>query len=112
MTIARVNGIDINYEVHGEAARPPLVLAHGYTASLEMWREQVDAFSAKYRLVIYDTRGHGKTTAPASMDEYDLARDYAGDQLALMDTPRHRSGVRRRTVDGRHDRAGVRAAAS
>jgi pimeloyl-ACP methyl ester carboxylesterase len=87
LTVARLNGIEINYEVHGDAlgARTPLVLAHGYTASLEMWRDQVDAFSAKYRLVIYDTRGHGKTTAPESLDGYDLARDYVADQLALMD---------------------------
>ena len=83
MPVARLNGIDINYEVHGDGT--PLVLAHGYTASLEMWRDQVEAFSSKYTLVIYDTRGHGKTTAPESMDAYDLARDYAGDQLALMD---------------------------
>ncbi len=83
MPVARLNGIDINYEVHGEGT--PLVLAHGYTASLDMWREQAPALSAKYRLVIYDTRGHGGTTAPADMARYDMARDYAGDQLALMD---------------------------
>ncbi len=80
---ARLNGIEINYEVYGDG--PPLVLAHGYTASLEMWREQVPAFSAKYRLVIYDTRGHGATTAPADTARYNLARDYVADQLALMD---------------------------
>jgi pimeloyl-ACP methyl ester carboxylesterase len=57
MTTAHLNGIDINYEVHGEGT--PLVLAHGNTASHDMWREQVAALSAKYRLVIYDTRGHG-----------------------------------------------------
>jgi pimeloyl-ACP methyl ester carboxylesterase len=83
MPTARVNGIDVNYEVHGTGT--PLVLAHGYTASLEMWREQVPAFSSKYQLVIYDTRGHGKTTAPAEMDAYDMARGYAADLLALMD---------------------------
>jgi pimeloyl-ACP methyl ester carboxylesterase len=83
MPIARLNGIDINYEVHG--AGTPLVLAHGYTATLDMWREQVPALSAKYRLVIHDTRGHGRTTAPASMDEYDMARHYVADQAALMD---------------------------
>jgi 3-oxoadipate enol-lactonase len=94
MAIARLNGIDVNYEVHGDGA--PLVLAHGYTASLEMWRDQVDAFSAKYKLVIYDTRGHGKTTAPASTDAYDLARDYAADQLALMD----HLGIERAHVGG------------
>jgi pimeloyl-ACP methyl ester carboxylesterase len=83
MTIARLNGIDINYEVHGDGT--PLVLAHGYTASLEMWRDQVAPLSEKYRLVIYDTRGHGKTTAPESTDAYGLATDYVADQLALMD---------------------------
>ena len=80
---AHLNGIDINYEVHGDGT--PLVLAHGYTASLDMWREQVPAFSARYRLVIYDTRGHGATTAPIEPERYDIARDYVADQLALMD---------------------------
>jgi 3-oxoadipate enol-lactonase len=83
MTVAHLNGIDINYEVHGRGT--PLVLAHGYTASLEMWREQVASLSEKRRLVIYDTRGHGKTTAPESTDAYGLATDYVADQLALMD---------------------------
>lgn len=83
MPLARLNGIHINYEVHGEGT--PIVLAHGYTASIDMWREQVPALSATHRLVIYDTRGHGATTAPADMEQYRLARDYVGDQLALMD---------------------------
>ena len=83
MPVAHLNGIDINYEEHG--AGEPLVLAHGYTASLDMWREQIPALSAKHRLVIYDTRGHGATTAPADMDAYGLARDYVADQAALMD---------------------------
>lgn len=77
------NGIDINYEVHGEGT--PIVLAHGYTASLEMWRAQVPALSSAHRLVIYDTRGHGKTTAPSDQERYSLDRDYVADQLALMD---------------------------
>ncbi len=83
MPKAALNGIEIHYEVHGEGT--PLVLAHGYTASLEMWRDQVPAFSSQYRLVIYDCRGHGASTAPAGLDRYSLARDYVGDQLALMD---------------------------
>ena len=83
MPIARLNGIDINYEVHGEGT--PFVLTHGYTSSLDTWREQVQPFSATYRFVIYDTRGHGKTTAPADMEQYSLARDYVADKLALMD---------------------------
>lgn len=83
MPVARLNGIDINYEVHGKGT--PLVLAHGYTASLDMWREQVPAFAARHQLVIYDARGHGKSTAPSDMAAYRLERDFVDDQLALMD---------------------------
>ena len=83
MPVVRVNGIDINYEVHGEGY--PLVLAHGYTASLRMWDDQIATFAAKYRVAVYDSRGHGDTSAPADMERYNLARDYVGDQLALMD---------------------------
>jgi len=83
MPIAHLNGIDINYEVHGSGT--PLVLTHGYSASIDMWREQVAPFSAKYKLVTYDSRGHGKTTAPTDMEAYGLAREYVSDKLALMD---------------------------
>ena len=78
------NGIRIHYWRTG-GTKPPLVLAHGYTASLDMWRDQMPAFAAKYHVVIYDTRGHGATTAPADMDAYGLATDYVADQAALMD---------------------------
>ncbi len=94
MPIAKLNGIEINYEVHGEGT--PLVLTHGYSGSLGMWQDQVEALSSMYRLVIYDTRGHGKTTAPADMERYSLARDYVADELALMD----HLGIERAYVGG------------
>ena len=83
MPSAHLNGIDINYEVHGEGT--PLVLTHGYAGSLEMWRDQIPAFSATYRTVVYDSRGHGSTTAPEDMERYNLARDYVADLSALID---------------------------
>ncbi|MBI5287628.1 MAG: alpha/beta fold hydrolase [Chloroflexi bacterium] len=94
MPTAQLNEIEINYEVHG--AGTPLLLTHGYTASLEMWREQVTGLSAKYQVVIYDMRGHGKTTAPSDMNQYSLARDYVADKLALMD----HLGIERAYVGG------------
>lgn len=94
MPTAHLNGIDVHYETHGSGT--PLVLAHGYTASLEMWREQVDAFSAAHRLVIYDTRGHGGTSAPADAAAYTLDRHYAPDLLALLD----HLGIRRAYIGG------------
>lgn len=83
MPTARLNGIDVHYEVHGRGT--PFVLAHGYTASLEMWREQAGAFSKDHRLVIYDARGHGGTTAPEDPAAYTIERHYAPDLLALLD---------------------------
>jgi pimeloyl-ACP methyl ester carboxylesterase len=82
MADALVNGIRLHYEVHGEGT--PLVLAHGYGATLDMWSQQVEPFSSKYRLVIYDTRGHGRTEAPRDWSAYNVY-DYVEDQRQLMD---------------------------
>jgi pimeloyl-ACP methyl ester carboxylesterase len=82
MADALVNGIRLHYEVHGDG--PPLVLAHGYGATLEMWSEQVGPFSEKYKLVIYDTRGHGLTEAPRDWRAYNVDQ-YVEDQRQLMD---------------------------
>lgn len=82
MPRAKVNGIELNYEVHGEGY--PLVLAHGFTASLEMWADQVPEFAKKYRVVVYDSRGHGASEVPTDMTQYTLEQ-CVEDQRALMD---------------------------
>jgi pimeloyl-ACP methyl ester carboxylesterase len=82
MPRAKVNGVDLNYEVHGNGY--PLVLAHGFTASMDMWADQIPAFAEKYRVVTYDSRGHGESEAPADLAQYDLWT-CVDDQRALMD---------------------------
>ncbi|HWO93322.1 MAG TPA: alpha/beta fold hydrolase [Dehalococcoidia bacterium] len=82
MPEARVNGIRIHYEEHG--AGYPLILAHGYSATLAMWERQVEALSAKYRLVLYDMRGHGQSEAPEDFAAYTMEA-YAADQAGLLD---------------------------
>ena len=82
MTDVLVNGIRLHYQVHGEGA--PLVLAHGYGATLDMWARQTEAFSQKYQVVVYDMRGHGRTEAPRDWASYNLD-DYVEDQRQLMD---------------------------
>lgn len=82
MPHAHANGIDIYYEVHG--AGYPLVLAHGFTTTLEMWRSQIGPFSQRYQLVLYDARGHGRTSSPKELDQYSM-EIYADDQRALME---------------------------
>ncbi len=83
MPKATVNGVELAYEVHGEGE--PLVLAHGYTASKEMWENQIGPFSQTYRVVVYDVRGHGESEAPAESDPGYGLDTFVDDQRALME---------------------------
>ncbi|MFJ8745148.1 alpha/beta fold hydrolase [Embleya sp. NPDC127516] len=76
MPRAQVNGADLYYEVAGEGE--PLVLVHGSWTDHRSWSPVVPALAASYRVVTYDRRGHGRSTAPAgagsrTQDEDDLA---------------------------------------
>jgi 3-oxoadipate enol-lactonase len=76
------NGIRIHYRIDGLAALAPkgevstVVLSHSLATSLDMWTPQVAALAARYRVLRYDSRGHGGTDVPDppySMDS--LAED-------------------------------------
>jgi len=66
----KANGIDINYELHGKEGAPWLVLSHSLACSVRMWDPQIAALKDRYRILAYDTRGHGGTEAPRG--EYTL----------------------------------------
>ena len=61
---AKVNGIEVNYEVHGKEGAPWLTFSHSLACSLRMWDPQLEAFKDRFRILLYDTRGHGGTEAP------------------------------------------------
>lgn len=72
-------GIRIRYEERGEGR--PIVLAHGFGVSLEMWLPQTRALSERHRLITWDARGHGGSSAPDDAAAYTmpaLARDLRG----------------------------------
>jgi len=71
MPHAKVNGISIYYEVHGEAGEP-LVLVHGYTGDVSDWRHQLPDFAATHRVLIMDHRGHGRSEAPPGRASYSI----------------------------------------
>ncbi len=81
MSVARVRGIELAYEVSG--AGLPVVLLHGFPFNRTLWHEQVEALQERYQVITVDLRGHGETTvtadAPATMKE--MAEDVA----ALLD---------------------------
>jgi pimeloyl-ACP methyl ester carboxylesterase len=89
-------GLRIHYEVRG--AGEPLVLIHGYTASGKTnWEMSgwFDALAPKYRLIVPDLRGHGRSEKPHSADAYSLEL-LTQDVLACMDE----EGVQRARVMG------------
>ena len=72
----------LNYQLDGPEGAPVLVLSNSLGTNLQMWDTQVAAFSAHFRVLRYDTRGHGDslvTEGPYSIEQ--LGRDV----LALLD---------------------------
>ena len=80
---AKVNGIEIHYEIHGRDNAPWLVLSHSLACSGRMWDPQVEAFKDRYRILNYDMRGHGQSEAPKGAYTLELLAD---DVLSLMDS--------------------------
>jgi 3-oxoadipate enol-lactonase len=58
------NGISINYLIEGPASAPVVTLSHSLATNLSMWDPQIPALTTRYRVLRFDTRGHGGTDAP------------------------------------------------
>jgi 3-oxoadipate enol-lactonase len=69
----KANGIDINYSIEGEG--PWLTLSHSLACNLRMWDEEAKRLSRRYKVLRYDTRGHGETSAPAGAYTLELLAD-------------------------------------
>jgi len=80
MPKAYVNGINVNYKVHGEGE--PLVLIMGFAGAHWAWFFQTRAFKKYYKVVTFDNRGVGKTDKPSS--PYTI-KTMADDTIGLMD---------------------------
>ena len=61
----RVNDIDVNYVLEGPTGAPVITLSHSLATDLSMWDPQAKALATRFRVLRYDTRGHGGTDAPA-----------------------------------------------
>jgi len=72
----------LHYRVEGPEAAPWLVFCNSLGTDLSMWDAQAADLATDFRVLRYDRRGHGASTAPAGA--YTLA-DLGGDVLALFD---------------------------
>jgi 3-oxoadipate enol-lactonase len=86
MPVVRHHGVDIAFDVLGTG--PPIVLGHSFLCSGAMWREQVPALAAEYRVINIDYRGHG---ASGGVEHAITLYDLVGDVTAVLD----HVGVRR-----------------
>src|SRR3954453_7212150 len=91
MPTARVNGVELYYELHGSAE--PLVLVHGSWGDHHNWDPVVPALAESFRVLAYDRRGHSARERPPGQGSvFEDADDLAGliDELGLA--PAHVAG--------------------
>ena len=78
----KASDAQLHYELQGPQAAPVLVFSHSLGANFSMWDPQAAEFKKRFRVLPYDTRGHGQSSAtpgPYSIEQ--LGRDV----LALLD---------------------------
>lgn len=71
-----------NVKIDGPAGAPVLLLSNSLSSDISMWEPQMAAWSKDFRVVRYDSRGHGRSTAPDR--PYSIA-ELGQDALALLD---------------------------
>ena len=92
MPILSLDDIDLYYEVVGEGA--PLLFVHGLGSSRRDWEEQVGFFANRYRVIVFDVRGHGKSGKPPGPYSIPLfAADTAKMLKAFEVGPAHVVGI-------------------
>ena len=79
--MTRINGIDLFYKQHGEAGDWLLLIA-GLGGHSGSFAPQIPAFAEHFRVLRFDNRGAGRTSAP---DEPYSMRMMADDAAGLLD---------------------------
>lgn len=82
MPFADLPGLRVNYRFDGPEGAPVLVLSNSLGTDLRMWAPQVASLAGRFRILRYDTRGHGQTgVTPGPYTIEALGRD----AVALLD---------------------------
>lgn len=77
-----VNGVDMAYRLDGPENGRVLLMANSLMANGSMWDWNVPAFTDRYRVLRYDKRGHGQSSATPG--PYSIAQ-LADDAIGLLD---------------------------
>lgn len=76
------DGCRIAYRLDGQPDGPVIMLSNSLGTCFEMWNAQVARLTARYRVLRYDSRGHGRSESPDA--EYSIER-LGRDALELLD---------------------------
>ena len=87
------DGCRLSWTAQGPADAPALLLLHALGTTVDLWTPQVDRLATAFRVIRFDTRGHGASDAPPG--PYALDR-LGRDALAVLDAV----GTRRAHVCG------------
>ena len=76
------SGCRLSYHVDGNPHGETLLFSNSLGTTHELWQPQLDALSSSFRIIRYDTRGHGASDAPAGSYTIDML---GLDALAILD---------------------------
>jgi 3-oxoadipate enol-lactonase len=77
----QANGVRTAYRIDGPSDAPVVVLSNSLMSTMQMWEPQMPVLAA-YRVLRYDTRGHGQSAVPEG--PYTIAA-MAGDVVGLLE---------------------------
>ena len=74
-----IDGNQVNYELEGPASAPVVMLSHALATNMSIWDPQIEVLARDFRVLRYDTLGHGASDAPPGPYTLDqLANQAAG----------------------------------
>ncbi len=77
-----LDDVQINCEMEGPSGAPVVVFSHSLAASTMMWDLQAGELRRTHRVLLLDTRGHGRSSAPAGPYSMEML---AGDVVRVLD---------------------------
>ncbi len=82
MAEVKVGGVSFNVSIEGPEGAPALLIGHSLGSDLSQWDPQMPSLARRFRVIRYDSRGHGLTELTPGPYSIDLL---GRDALAIMD---------------------------
>ncbi|MFC9279661.1 SDR family oxidoreductase [Streptomyces collinus] len=81
----RTGGVELCVAELGDPGQPTVMLVHGYPDSKEVWSQVAARLAERFHVVLYDVRGHGRSTAPRPLRGGFTLAKLTDDFLAVAD---------------------------